>query len=75
MKPTVGRIVHYMQYDGEGDNPTCTVAIITGVDTENEKVTLTVFPKHSPPGIVAKVPQDEQNKTAWSWHWPEREEN
>ena len=74
-KPSIGRIVHYMHYDSEGDEPICTAAIITGMDTANEKVSLTIFAKNGTLGIAAKVPQDEQGKTAWSWHWPEREEN
>jgi hypothetical protein len=68
MKPTVGRIVHYI--DGAGE---CQAAIVTRVPAENASfVELTVFPPAL--GLLfVTAGHDETNKRRHMWHWPERE--
>lgn len=74
MKPTVGRIVHYVPY---GHIPGVQefnhlAAIVTKV-TES-RVSLTTF---SEQGMLAfsGVEQDESGANGHSWHWPERDES
>lgn len=67
MKPTVGRIVHYVTGAGEH-----TAAIIVGV--HGAVVNLTIF--SSIPGAVnaaRDVVEDGTGFASGTWHWPERE--
>jgi hypothetical protein len=73
-KPTVGRIVHYVLDHDENGKCACLPAIITKVDSVNQKVCLTYFPVHELPQFDQRVPQDETKQNDYSWHWPEREE-
>ena len=68
MKPSVGRIVHYVSRDSD-----CRAAIITGTDTTSDLlVSLAAF-KPSGLHFVSAI-HDENDKTAGTWHWPERVE-
>lgn len=64
MKPSVGRIVHYVDHVQK----VCRAAIITEV--QGDKVRLHVF---LPGGELSpdRVPED-PGKGGYSWHWPER---
>jgi hypothetical protein len=77
-QPSVGRIVHYTDSEGQ-----CQAAVITQV--RNGYVTaLTVFPPHFGPypelGTAdgnEKFYFDVEDCYAWrsyTWHWPERED-
>ena len=81
MKPTVGRIVHYVSYGTLGGEYTsqCRAAIVTATDPDPDDTpepgqifaSLAVF---NPEGMFfnAMVLQDEKDHTGGSWHWPER---
>jgi len=77
MKPSVGRIVHYVQQDGT-HLPAMVVSVHHG-----DKLNLLVFldQRTYPFGFVANyterqelVHSDETSKLPATWHWPEREE-
>lgn len=77
MKPTVGRIVNFVDYDG-----TILAAIITSV-VWGETVNLNVFddsgfkdrtPRQSA-GVMGSVPYREPEPNTYyggTWHWPPR---
>lgn len=84
MKPTVGRIVHYVSHgtpvreDGtQAFAPQCRAAIVTEVDeAESHRVGLTVlnpsgmfFHPLSSGGCMADFSENQGG----TWHWPERE--
>ena len=72
MKPSIGRIVHYVtRGTADGVYPSIhRAAIVT--DVHAGAVTLTVFhPTFTRPEM--DVPHDETGTTGHSWHWPERE--
>jgi hypothetical protein len=83
MKPSIGRIVHYVSYGTPGGEYTsqCRAAIITGLDPEPEK---TPEPGQVFADLCVLNPtgqffdrmclQDEVDKTGGTWHWPERVE-
>lgn len=83
MKPSVGRIAHYVSYGTPGGEyeSTCRAAIITEVhgqyeaeiDTNNWDVSLFVA---NPTGLFLNqhVEQDEDEKRGGTWHWVERVE-
>jgi hypothetical protein len=67
VRPTVGRIVHYVSMDGHHY-----AAIVVEVGASS--INLTVF--SDTPGQVLGIrttTQDEDDKKAGTWHWPERE--
>ncbi|MFC8859322.1 hypothetical protein [[Kitasatospora] papulosa] len=76
--PTVGRIVHYVDWQEFGDGPRpgpCRAAIVTNVieqDTTDAYADLTIF---EPNGfrLDGAVRNDETRTTGETWHWPERE--
>lgn len=71
MKPSVGRIVHYVSYGTPGGEYTsqCRAAIIAGV-SEGALCDLVVL---NPTGLFFNpCPQDEESKRGGTWHWPER---
>jgi hypothetical protein len=83
MRPTVGRMVHYVSYGTPGGEYTsqCRAAIVTAVNGPNERnefdpesgdVDLCVL---NPEGFFFNkyVPYDEGHRGG-SWHWPERED-
>jgi hypothetical protein len=65
MKPSIGRIVHFIENNHEHR-----AAIVTGVDGTD--VDLTVFhPGVADPGVSVSVPYDVTRSKKISWHWPE----
>jgi hypothetical protein len=84
MKPTVGRVVHYVSYGTPGGEyqSECRAAVITAVDNYQESVvgealhvghvSLCVL---NPEGMFFNrtVVQDESLTKGGTWHWPERE--
>jgi hypothetical protein len=76
MKPSIGRIVHYVSYGTPGGEykSECRAAIVTEVqDDPAGSVGLCVL---NPAGqfFNRAVPHDETGKSGGSWHWPERTE-
>lgn len=75
MKPSVGRIVHYVSYGTPGGEypSVCRAAIVTAVDdvVDHKQVSLTVL---NPEGMFFNrcVRHDEDEKRGGTWHWPER---
>jgi hypothetical protein len=72
MKPSVGRVVHYVSYGTPGGEYTsqCRAAIVTETDT-SDTVGLAVL---NPTGTFFNrtVVHDEDGKAGGTWHWPER---
>lgn len=80
MKPTVGRIVHYVSHGTPGGEYTseCRAAIVTEVGTLTVRGEVSYYPSLcvlTPTGMFhnAEVQQDEDSKRGGTWHWPERE--
>lgn len=78
MRPSVGRIVHYVSYGTPGGEykSECRAAVITEVvpiarGSETCGVSLAVL---NPTGMFfnRNVPQDETSHAGGTWHWPER---
>jgi hypothetical protein len=73
MKPSVGRIVHYVSYGTPGGEfgKECRAAVVTEVKT-SETVVLCVL---NPTGIFFRESnQWEDEHKGGTWHWPERVE-
>lgn len=78
MKPSVGRIVHFVSTEQGAE---CRAAIVTQVGDTGEddmtRVALTVFHPWGQQAIQLQpegVAQREQWPSAGTWHWPERED-
>ena len=85
MKPSVGRIVHYVSYGTPGGEfqSQCRAAVIADVidvggpytnieDVPHEPVDLVVL---NPTGLFFNESvHDETDKAGGTWHWPERVE-
>jgi hypothetical protein len=84
VKPSVGRIVHYVSYGTPGGEykSECRAAVVTelcdnprGIDPETGTlcVSLAVL---NPSGLFfdQHLPQDEDGHKGGTWHWPERVE-
>lgn len=77
MKPSIGRVVHYVSYGTPGGEygSECRAAIITEVPQAAPGVTvgLTVL---NPTGMFFNrtVPYDDGEHRGGTWHWPERVE-
>jgi hypothetical protein len=77
VKPSVGRVVHYVSYGTPGGEYTsqCRAAIVTGspdCDAHTECVSLAVL---GPEGMFFNqhVPHNETSQQrGGTWHWPER---
>ena len=74
MKPSVGRMVHYVSYGTPGGEypSVCRAAVITEVRSPvGNIVSLCVL---NPEGLFfnKQVEQDEEQKRGGTWHWPER---
>lgn len=74
MKPTVGRIVHYVSYGTPGGEykSECRAAIVTAV-VGSGVISVVVL---NPTGLFfdTGLYQDQDEKRGGTWHWPEREE-
>lgn len=75
MKPTIGRIVHYVAYGTPGGEYPAGVhraAVVTAVGPETFKVDLAIL---NPTGLffTRGVMMDEDPMMPGTWHWPERE--
>ena len=79
MKPTVGRIVHYVSYGTPGGeySSVCRAAVVTEVDGPQpaSQQVLAGLAVLNPTGIFLNqhVLQDEEDHRGGTWHWPERE--
>lgn len=75
MRPSVGRIVHYVSYGTPGGEyeQECRAAIVTETDSSHT-VGLAVL---NPTGVFFNrtVTYDEFGKAGGTWHWPERVED
>lgn len=81
MKPSVGRVVHYVSYGTPGGEygRECRAAIVTAVgdpaatEPEMQDVDLCVL---NPAGLFFNqgAPYSDDNRVGGSWHWPERVE-
>ncbi len=76
MLPSVGAIVHYVNYGAPADNPAyCRAAIVTAMETEpgqdGQVTAILAVLNHD--GILSNrhVPQDEAVHQGGTWHWPE----
>lgn len=65
-QPSIGRIVHYVQYDGDK----CRPAIITEVE-DDRMVSLHVFTPDRGDHNQDECPYSE-DRVHGTWHWPER---
>ena len=76
MRPSVGRIVHYVSYGTPGGEyaSECRAAVVTQADgVPPDRVALCVM---NPSGLFFNeaVDHDEDGKSGGTWHWPERVE-
>jgi hypothetical protein len=75
MKPTVGRIVHYVSYGTPGGEypSACRAAVITEVPVHYpvRAISLCVL---NPEGLFfnKEVIEDQDDRRGGTWHWPER---
>jgi hypothetical protein len=82
MKPSIGRVVHYVSYGTSGGEYTsqCRAAMVTelcdnpdGIDPETGTQCVGLFVAN-PMGVFFNrhIAQDEDGKSGGTWHWPER---
>lgn len=75
MKPSVGRIVHYVtRVQSVPDGPyeaVCNAAVITEVGDVGSPVNLTVFKPMALSFKTAKE-DDTPGRPGGTWHWPEK---
>jgi hypothetical protein len=69
MKPSVGRVVHYV---GLYHPEECRAAIIT--ETKPQGIGICIFAESGVHFINTNLPEDQETKKPGSWHWPERVE-
>lgn len=69
MKPSVGRIVHWVDTHGQ-----CVAALVYAVPDEPHTALLTIFQSGIPLSHGELTHQDEHGRAAGTWHWPERVE-
>ena len=73
MKPSIGRIVHFVD---RGAGGFAYPGIISKVETDSTDVFLTVFPPHSVPHPRGPVMHEDDvpESANYFWRWPERVE-
>jgi len=71
MKPSIGRIVHFIGPDGVS-----WAAIVVGLNEPEEVLNLKVFPNKENPAVVffAVVPRRSYDGETLCWDWPPRVE-
>ncbi len=82
MKPTVGRIVHYVLDRGRGKGEHRPAIVVNDWAGLHEVIQLQVLTDGTNDGDEfatgiawrTSVHQDEEKKAPGTWHWPEREE-
>jgi hypothetical protein len=77
MKPTIGRIVHFVSSGDDAQHPSAHFAAVITHVWSDVCVNLAVFPKGTPldglhSGVKTSVMFNEQ-PAPYSWHWPERD--
>lgn len=74
MKPTVGRIVHYVaRGSADGKFPPVHRAAIVAADPVDDYFTCNLVVLN-PQGIFFDEVAFDPNKSPGTWHWPERDE-
>lgn len=71
MKPSIGRIVHYVSYGTPGGEytPECRAAVVTEVNT-SDTVGLAIL---NPTGMFFnRTVVHDEGMAGGTWHWPER---
>jgi hypothetical protein len=68
MKPSVGRIVHFVPSD---ENAPHQAALIVHVHSDS-MVNLVAWNSGGTPNACSSVKFDEVGTAQYSWHWPER---
>lgn len=77
MKPSIGRIVHYIPYEYEGMRVQDMIhyaALVTYVLTDGEGVNLRVWSWSGDERQEYSIRFDPTGIKPGTWHWPEREE-
>lgn len=74
MKPSIGRIVHYITPEMYAVEGRMHLAAMVIAIEEDGTPRLMVWDRMGNDRLVQRVPEDQAAKTGHSWHWPEREE-
>lgn len=74
MKPTVGRIVHFVPPEDAGWKGQHMAAIVTHVWSE-KMINAAIFNPNGETFGKTSIEEDPEGKKPYSWHWPEREES
>lgn len=78
MKPSVGRIVHYVSYGTPGGeyHSECRAAVVTEVTGKQEDGHVVGLCVMNPTGLFFNraIDQSEEDHRGGTWHWPERVE-
>ncbi len=69
MKPSVGRIVHYVN-ELRSEH---VAAVVTSVEKDTVIWVTAFYPGRVPTPIPHPVRQSEKGQEEGTWHWPERE--
>jgi hypothetical protein len=79
MRPSIGRIVHYVSYGTPGGEyaSRCRAAVIAEVyaNTEDVPVDLCSLVVLNPTGLFFNDCKYDEDQRPGTWHWPERVED
>jgi hypothetical protein len=79
MKPSIGRVVHYVSYGTPGGEygKECRAAIVTEVENDHTVGLFVANPTgiFLNRGVVFDDDDDRAERRGGSWHWPERVES